>query len=231
MQKNKSPAIEPDHPALQKLLQLEQQNLARWLHDELGQNLVAIKSFATAIIEQNQQATDDTLELADIIKQAADQAYRSTYDLMQELRAQDNADLPVDAALAACLKDARLKEKGIDYQLDIDINPAELDKLGLAIILRSMRSFINFSLQCSQVPTLSISLRYLSQAEGSHTLELKLSHRGELDMPPKESSGLTILRKRIEAIGGETQLYTDNKQKLDLTLKLGQILANRGSIT
>ena len=216
MRKHKSQSINTDCQLLKSLLQVEHQNLVHWLHDELGQNLVAIKSFATAIIEQNKDAADDTAELAEFIKQAADQSYRSTYDLMQELRAQSYADLPVYTALETCLVEARLKQQGIDYKLDVDIEPDYLESFTLSIILRSVRSFISFSKQSTQPATLSVGLVSI----GNDAVELRLAHRGEFDIIPAESAELNALRKRVEAIDGTMQLDSDDKQQLDLTLKL-----------
>ncbi|MDH5356469.1 MAG: histidine kinase, partial [Gammaproteobacteria bacterium] len=126
MHKNKTPSFIGDREAIENLLQVEHQNMVDWLHDELGQNLVAIKSFAAAIMEQSKGRDDDTAELAEFIKQAADQSYRSTYDLMQELRAEEHAELSVDKALETCLEEARLNQLGIAFNLDIDISPDDM---------------------------------------------------------------------------------------------------------
>ena len=70
MHKIKQPKKGSADQSVRKLLIAEYQNLVQWLHDDLGQNLVAIKSFAEAIIEQNKDSKDDTSELAEFIKQA-----------------------------------------------------------------------------------------------------------------------------------------------------------------
>lgn len=220
MQNHQLQTIKDRRESLEDLLAVEHQNLVHWLHDELGQNLVAIKSFAAAISEQNQNSGDDTAELADFIKQAADQAYRSTYDLMQELRAQSSADLPVETALATCLEESRLKEKGIDYHLEVDPDLIKLDKLTLSVILRSLRSFINFSQQARQTPGLSVSLDSLDSAEGDYMVRLRLSHQGEFELPPAESPGLQALQKRIEAIDGKMHVNSDQLAALEITITL-----------
>lgn len=205
-----------------RLLKIEHQALVRWLHDDLAQNLVAIKSFAGAIAEQNEDCQDDTAEIADIIKQAADDAYRAAYDLMQELRAQDAADQTTTLALTTCLQEARLSEKNILHSLHIDAGLEDLGYFSKAIILRSLRALINFSKQSTEQPQISIGLHALSQSV-KHSLELSYSHQGEFKITPNDSAAIRALRERLEAIDGEVQMDTNNQDRLSLILRFHPI--------
>ena len=68
---------------------------------------------------------------------------------MQELRAENYAEHPVNKALETCLEESRLAQQSIDYRLDVDIRLEEIDRFSLAVILRSIRSFINYIKQFS----------------------------------------------------------------------------------
>lgn len=210
------------HQSALRLLQTEHRALEHWLHDDLGQNLVAIKSFAAAIMEQNKDSTDDTVELADIINQAAQAAYQATYNLMLELRAENAADQPIHIALTQCLQDARLKEKNIQHQFHIDAQIDNLDNFTKAVILRSVRSFINFSKLFVQTRSVSIGLHAQSDT-AEHALELRLVHLGEFDIPHSDVPGLIALRQRIEAIGGEVHFESNNLDKLSLNLRFNPL--------
>ena len=151
----------------QRMLDSEQHSLLRMLHDDLGQNLVAIKSFATAIADQHAGADgdqhgatgNDTGELAGMIREAAESAYRSSYDLMQELRAQYLADRPIDDALGDCLEEARLQENGISY--DYRVDTALADDLGVltrAFVLRSVRCYANVCKALTDCERISVDL-------------------------------------------------------------------------
>jgi glucose-6-phosphate-specific signal transduction histidine kinase len=72
--------------SLLRLLESDHQSVVKLLHDDIGQSLVAIRSIAEAILDQDSHQADETGELVDLIKQASNSAYRSAYDLMQELR-------------------------------------------------------------------------------------------------------------------------------------------------
>ena len=193
----------------QRMLDSEQHSLLRMLHDDLGQNLVAIKSFATAIAEQPGAAGNDTGELAGMIRQAAESAYRSSYDLMQELRAQYLADRPIDAALGACLEEARLRENGIGYDYRVDAVLADdLGVLTRAFVLRSVRCYANLCKALAGCERISVDLR-LDAADADHQLRLILEHRARDSLDPAHYS-LLSLADRLEAIGGEWCLETDH---------------------
>ncbi len=223
MQKNNQHQNSATNQSAHRLLIAEHQNLVHWLHDDLGQNLVAIKSFTEAIIEQDKDTADDTTELANLIKQTANVAFRATYDLMQELRAQDTADQAISAALTNCLEDARLKENEIQYQLNVDTDLNDLDYFTKAVILRSVRTFINFSRQVQTPPRLSISLGHAGPQKKPFALELRLVHQGELDILPGQAPSLEAMEKRIDAIGGVMALETNNRNYLNLNLLLNPL--------
>lgn len=206
-----------------RLLDTEHQNLVHWLHDDLGQNLVAIKSFASAIIEKNKGTTDDTAELAEIIKQAADAAYRSTYDLMQEIRALNTAGQTIAAALANCLEEARLKEKQIEHRLHVDTDFDDLSNFTKAVVLRSVRTCINYSKRGKTQPTLSIALHHAKIENAAYPLELHYSHQGKFDICPEKAPSLVALRKRIEAIGGIMEIKTNDRDCLVLDIHLNPL--------
>jgi glucose-6-phosphate-specific signal transduction histidine kinase len=200
-----------------KLLNTEHRELVRWLHDDLAQNLVAIKSFATAIIDQNKDQADDTAEIADIIKQAANDAYRAVYDLMQELRAQEGADEVTSIAISACLKEARLSEKHIEYQLNIDPELEDLDNFTKSVILRSLRTFINYSKLSKKPPRLIIDLKAASH-NARHKIEMRLNHQGGFEIAADEAPGISALCERIKAIGGEALIEINGSDSIQLKL-------------
>lgn len=202
-----------------RLLASEQQSMVKLLHDDLGQNLVAIKSFAAAIVEQHGEADGDTGELAGMIREAADAAYRSSYDLMQELRAQDYADRKIDEALEICLREARLKENGIDYQCRIDPSVGPLDEDTRALILRNVRSYANFCKSLQACEGFSLDLRPGNENGGS-ALELTLVQSGKFDSLNREDFTLVSLGERMSAIGGDMSLEASgDRNRITLHLR------------
>ncbi len=192
------------------MLDSEQHALVRLLHDDLGQNLVAIKSFAAAIAEQHACADGDTEELAGMIREAAESAYRSSYDLMQELRAQSLADREIGAALEVCLAESRLKENGIAYNCDVQTETANLGPSTRAFILRAVRCYANLCKTLADCQRITLELR-TAETEGTPEILLILEHGGQDSLDPAHFS-LQALGDRLEAIAGEMRLDAANRR-------------------
>ena len=222
-----NPKSSPDKLAC-RLLKSEHEALVRWLHDDLGQNLIAIKSFSAAIKEQPGR-DDDTQELASFINDAAESAFRATYDLMQELRAGQLASQPVKLALSQCVQESGLKEKNITSEVDIDSLIDELNYTGKSIILRSVREFINRCKLIESISNIRISLRQLIDPE-QQTLELRLEHNGPTNCHEAEGFDFEHLGNRTNAINGEMFITTDSEDKFILSLRFDRYLFDVGSI-
>jgi glucose-6-phosphate-specific signal transduction histidine kinase len=206
------------------MLDSEQHALVRLLHDDLGQNLVAIKSFAAAIAERHAGADGDTEELAGMIREAAESAYRSSYDLMQELRAQYLADREIGAALEACLAESRLKESGIAYNCDLQTEAANLDFQTRAFILRAVRCYANLCKTLVDCRRIVVDLR-TAGTEGAPELLLILEHGGQDSLDPAHFS-LRALGDRLEVIGGEMRLDAANRR---LEIRFDRLEPDSGS--
>lgn len=124
-------------PAL-RLLNLEQSEFERFLHDELGQSLVAIRSMASALEDESQH------EISTMIAQVADDAYVEVYDRMMELRAESLAHGPVLAnAIHQCIDEARLEARGLAYRLNLDDGVELLtDPVYRRLLLRCLRCIV-----------------------------------------------------------------------------------------
>jgi len=211
------------------MLDSEQQSLVKLLHDDLGQNLVAIRSFAAAIARENVDAPGDTGELADMIREAAESAYRSSYDLMQELRAQYMADREIGDALQTCLEESRLKENHIDYSCRVDPALAGLDFPTRAFILRNVRCFANICKSLDNCERIAIDLDAAGTA-ARPALALRLELDGNSDRLDPEHFTLVALAERLAAIGGEMRLDdSGNDENTRLELRFEPLECARGA--
>lgn len=218
MSKKPSANLKSNYQTACSLLAIEHRQLVQWLHDELAQNLVAIKSFANLLIEQSLPHSENR-EQASLIRQAAESAYDSSYDLMQELKAEEWVALDIEAGMELCLKESRLKQYGIDYALQVNIGKKNrLDDFSKAIVLRSLRSFINYGKRNQQSKSILVNL---GQSENELNIEMQLRFQDHLDSPIDTASGkLTALCQRIEAIGGNSQISSQQADSLNLNLTI-----------
>lgn len=201
-----------------RLLHAEHRSMIDLLHDDLGQNLVAIRSFAAAIAERFAEAGDDTAELAALIGEAADSAYRRSYDLMQELRAQQGADQELTMSLDACLQEARLQENGIEGRFHVDSAVGEINRSTQALVLRNLRGFVSFCKALGRCERISVDFQpALGRSE--RQLELVLGYAGQFEQLDSENPSLKALAERTSAIGGEIMLGC-NAGRGEVTLNL-----------
>ena len=192
----------------QRTLQAEHRSLIRFLHDDLGQNLVAIRSFASIIAERHGDCKE-TGELAQIIQDAAQDAYRRSYGLMQELRAQDLADTEIGMALETCLQ-----ESGIDFEVRVDADPKSLDRDARALVLRSTRCFVNLCKHQGDSRRITLVLRNAPDASADYDFELEMTRDGSLESFDRGDISLIALAARIEAVCGDYLLDMDEKKDL-----------------
>lgn len=199
------------------------------LHDDLGQNLVAIRSFAAAIAERFADAGDDTAELAAMIGEAADSAYRRSYDLMQELRAQHGADQELAASLDACLQEARLQENGIESRCHVDPAIGEIDRSTQALLLRNLRGFVSFCKVLGSCARISVDLQpALGRSE--RQFELVLGYSGRFEQLDSDNPSLKALAERVSVLGGEIMLGCDARRgEVTLNLYFDPLLADCGA--
>ena len=80
---------------IQSHIEDERRSLARELHDELGQYVTAIKTFAVAIVNKTKDKSPDIAGNAQTIVAAANQIYDGMHDIIRKLRpgALDNLGL------------------------------------------------------------------------------------------------------------------------------------------
>ena len=201
-----------------RMLHAEQQSLIELLHDDLGQNLVAIRSFAAAIAEKHADDGGDTAELATMIDEAAEAAYRRSYDLMQELRAQQAADGELAAAVGECLREARLRERAIESRYRIDPAIGELDRETRALVLRNVRGFANLCKSLGRCEWVSITLQP-ALGKSDRLLDLSLCYTGSFEQLDNDDPSLRSLAERTSAVGGEILLGCDSQGR-EFTLDL-----------
>jgi len=71
---------------IQKHIEDERRSLARELHDELGQYVTAIKTFAVAIANKTKERAPDVEASAQTIVAAANHIYDGMHNIIRQLR-------------------------------------------------------------------------------------------------------------------------------------------------
>jgi len=120
---------------MHKVYEAERKEWEQLLHDDFGQSLAAIKSFATLIKDTSGQDSD-VYDLAGIIQATTSELYISVYDLMRSLRSGFINELDLQSSIQVCINNSRLSQKSIQTELYADGELESLGKFLNVIVLR-----------------------------------------------------------------------------------------------
>lgn len=204
--------------SLQRLQRYDREALVRMLHDDIGQSLVAIRSIACALLEQPGIDADQCAELAELIHQSSDSAYRSVYDLMQELRVQELAREDLEPAIERCLGESRLDARRIDFEIQShdDLGATDEDTRGL--MLRSLCNFVNACKRVASAGRLRVQLSRL-ESQSRYGLRLQMDYAGDADAALLDLERyFDDCRGRIESIGGAFNAELDDPRQFMVRL-------------
>jgi two-component system sensor histidine kinase UhpB len=197
---------------IQKHIEDERRSLARELHDELGQYVTAIKTFAVGIANKakSNSATAGMPEIASsaqVIVSAANQIYDGMHNIVRQLRpgALDNL------GLAETLKDAvsnyQAQYPNVDIQLHLSENleSGNLEAIGETVsinLYRIVQESLNNAFKYAQATEITIGLTKSDSGE----LLLTIQDNGiGMDVESVDQTthfGLLGMRERAQSLNG-----------------------------
>lgn len=192
---------------IQKHIEDERRSLARELHDELGQYVTAIKTFAVGIANKTKPNGDnpgmpDIASHAQVIVSAANQIYDGMHNIVRQLRpgALDNLGLAETLKDAVSVYQAQNPEVKINLQLKGD-----LQGLGETIsinLYRIVQESLNNALKYAQAKMIDVELTQTASGE----LHLNIQDDGiGMDVDAVDQTrhfGLIGMRERVQALRG-----------------------------
>lgn len=181
----------------------ERRNLARELHDELGQCTTAIQADAEIIHELSQQRDAKIETSARAILDVSARIYDVVHSMMQRLRPSVLDDLGLVAALQEEIDAWRNRHPDVDCQL---ITAGNLSELGEAInitVYRIVQESLTNVARHANASEVVIQLGYDTKSELPHLL-LSICDNGKGTEPDMRGRGLGLIgmRERIEALSG-----------------------------
>jgi len=220
---------------IQKHIEDERRSLARELHDELGQYVTAIKTFAVGIANKAKANSDGAgmsgiASNAQVIVSAADQIYDGMHNIVRQLRpgALDNL------GLAETLKDvvssfqAQHPEIQIQLQLSENLEFGKLQSLGETVsinLYRIVQESLNNALKYAQAT--KIDIRLTKSATGELQLSIKDNGIG-MDVDAVDQTthfGLLGMRERVQALNGSFSIVASPNQgtTIDISVPNGNL--------
>ncbi len=196
---------------IQSKLEEERRNIARELHDELGQCVTAIKTVGTAIANRRDETSEETRKNAGTIVSVASHIYDVVHGMIRQLRPSALDHL----GLREALRDAVNVFQSRHPELAVMLNMAEeIDGFGESInitVYRIVQECLTNVARHAEAKQAVITVSRIEDPGRGEALELRVKDNGkglddEVDVSASRRFGLMGMRERVQAFGGSLEI-------------------------
>jgi two-component system sensor histidine kinase UhpB len=191
---------------IQRHIEEERRNLARELHDELGQYVTAIKTFAVAIGNKTRQQMPDIDSNAQTIVAAADHIYDGMHNIIRQLRPGALDNLGLKETLRDAVAEWQRQNPELRFSLEFF---GDLGHLGESLsinLYRIVQEAVTNALRYSDATQVDIVLA----RDESGDLRLSVQDNGVgmnlCKVDQTRHFGLLGMRERVQALHGQFEL-------------------------
>ncbi|NDY93092.1 histidine kinase [Ideonella livida] len=186
---------------VQARLEAERKEIARELHDELGQSVTAMRSLARSLLARLPDTDPTAREAARLIDQEAARLYDAMHGLIPRLTPLTLDPLGLPDALADLVAGLGVRHRQLQWHTDLAELPGPVEPQVALAAYRVAQEAINNALKHSGASRIGLALIL----HPDRTLELRVDDNGcglpEPDQRPARF-GLTGLRERVTGLGG-----------------------------
>jgi glucose-6-phosphate-specific signal transduction histidine kinase len=196
--------VKENRNLIQKVLEIqetERRNIARELHDEMGQALTAIRTDARLLQLNEPDHSSVGYAAASAIDSTALRIYGVTYGLMRALRPSALDDLGLVDALKQCVDSFNLASQGIEQHLQLSGALNELPESICIQCYRIVQEALNNCVKYAQANNLWLSVS-LAQGE-TNQLVVRIEDDGIGFDPKTQNSGFGLIGMRERALAHE----------------------------
>ena len=201
---------------IQTHIEDERRSLARELHDELGQYVTAIKTFAVAIANKTREKAPDVEASAQTIVAAANHIYDGMHNIISQLRPGSLDNLGLVETLKDMVNNVQKQQPNLQINLNLNGNLNELGESLNINIYRIVQESINNIIKHAQANKVDIKLAITKAG----ALELSIKDDGigmNIDLVDQTNHfGLLGMRERVQGFKGSFQVDSNlNDQNTD----------------
>ncbi len=196
--------VKENRNLIQKVLDIqetERRNIARELHDEMGQALTAIRTDARLLQLKEPDHSSVVYTAAAAIDSTALRIYGVTYGLMRALRPSALDDLGLVDALKQCVDSFNLQSQGITPHLQLSGALNELPESVCIQCYRIVQEGLNNCVKYAKADNLWLSVRL--ESDESNRLLIKIADDGVGFDPKIQNSGFGLIGMRERALAHE----------------------------
>jgi len=187
-------------------------NLARELHDEIGQNITAIQIQSQFV--KRAPDTAQTLEAANQINLLARRIHHSTRLLLRQLRPPALDELAFKDALHHLVNEFAFAEQGIRCHFAYQLDHTPENETIRFTLYRLLQELLNNVCKHADASQVSITLRQLGP-----TLHLVVDDNGKgITAESPSGFGIQGMRERVNALGGELTLESQRGTRVIVNL-------------
>lgn len=198
---------------IQKHIEDERRSLARELHDELGQYVTAIKTFAVAIANKTKERAPDVEASAQTIVAAANHIYDGMHNIIRQLRPGSLDNLGLSETLRDLINTYQQQNPELEIELHLS---GELNKLGENIninVFRIVQESINNVIKHAEANRIQVNLHGNEHGD----LELTIRDDGKgmeiAHVDQTNHFGLLGMRERVQGLHGQFNVVSSLAKK------------------
>jgi signal transduction histidine kinase len=187
-----------------RLVEDERRRLARELHDELGQNLNAIKLDAVCIRDMGGSDAATARSSAGSIIDLVDRVQRTVGDMVRRLRPTGLDELGLAAALEDCVDGWRRRMPGTHFELAVPAQAADWGESVNIVVYRLVQEALTNVARHACARRVAVQLSSEAANDATQTLVLQVVDDGIGAAPAQAGHGLGLagMRERVESLGG-----------------------------
>ncbi|WP_237386848.1 MASE1 domain-containing sensor histidine kinase [Xenorhabdus sp. Sc-CR9] len=191
---------------MQNLVHIEEdirKNIARELHDEIGQNITAIQIQSTLV---KRTATSPLIiKSAEQIKYLSQQIHQATRQLLRELRPPALDEMSFEQAIRHLVNEFAFEEQNIICQFDYQLSQEPKNSTITLTLYRLVQELLNNISKHANASAITITLR---QKENLIQLQISDNGIGIIDDKKNTGFGLKGIEERVRVLGGNWSLDT-----------------------
>lgn len=195
----------------------ERKRIAREIHDELGQNLLALRIDISLLHERTKQNHPRLNAKVHNVLSQIDTTMKSMRAIINNLRP-SVLDLGLNAAIEWQVQEFR-RRSGIVCQLLMDKHDLHLDDKRATALFRILQESLSNVIRHAQATRVDIELR-----EDGATVLMRVIDNGIGTYPgcrrKSNSFGLVGIKERVSSLGGELDITTAQDKGMALTIRI-----------
>ncbi len=196
---------------IQTHIEDERRSLARELHDELGQYVTAIKTFAVGIANKTIEKMPEVSSNAHTIVAAANHIYDGMHDIIRHLRPGALDNLGLSETLKDSVNHLKKQHPKINFKLEL---AGELDQLGENLNInfyRIVQESLNNAVKHSKASIILVSLKQATNGSVSLIIEDNGVGMDINTVDQTQHFGLLGMRERTQAFRGQFDIHSSPK--------------------